>query len=353
MGTSAPLCRFLLQRPHFCGAAVRPCAPCAACALQMPPTFNSWVLAEDMLLFHRRALQQQLEQTYVALGLAAAAGRAFVLPEVRPVAAAANCANCGGRRQAPWPGAASTRRPNPFCSTCQQYSRLPLQFWVSLLMQRCARAKPLPRHPAHTPAPAVLLLLPEQRDGPAALPAARQRGGRVSGALPRGRGAATAGQVWGADGRGHAAARAAARYAAQHGDGRGTLPLLWLWAWRASGCLRCGTAWMSRHAALGVCSCGGAGRLPASLTACRCRPQRRSLLRDRQLRTALCLSCATSGLLCLPLAGPAEQGAGAEAFGHHPVASLLDQRRPNQAGGLRGGGPGRRAPSADLAAPAG
>lgn len=48
---------------------------------KMPPTFNSWVLAEDMLLFHRRALQQQLEQTYVALGLAAAAGRAFVLPE--------------------------------------------------------------------------------------------------------------------------------------------------------------------------------------------------------------------------------------------------------------------------------
>lgn len=48
---------------------------------KMPPTFNSWVLAEDMLLFHRRALQQQLEQAYVALGLAAAAGRAFVLPE--------------------------------------------------------------------------------------------------------------------------------------------------------------------------------------------------------------------------------------------------------------------------------
>jgi hypothetical protein len=34
-----------------------------------------------MLLFHLRALQQQLEQTYVAMGLAAAAGRAFVLPE--------------------------------------------------------------------------------------------------------------------------------------------------------------------------------------------------------------------------------------------------------------------------------
>ncbi|KAL4425403.1 hypothetical protein ABPG75_009419 [Micractinium tetrahymenae] len=48
---------------------------------KMPPTFNSWVLSEDMLLFHRRALQQQLEQAYVALGLAAAAGRAFVLPE--------------------------------------------------------------------------------------------------------------------------------------------------------------------------------------------------------------------------------------------------------------------------------
>ncbi len=57
-------------------------APCAARPLQVPPTFNSWVLTEDMLLFHRRALQQQLEQTYVALGLAAAAGRAFVLPEV-------------------------------------------------------------------------------------------------------------------------------------------------------------------------------------------------------------------------------------------------------------------------------
>lgn len=33
-----------------------------------------------MLLFHRRALQQQLEQTYIAMALAAAAGRAFILP---------------------------------------------------------------------------------------------------------------------------------------------------------------------------------------------------------------------------------------------------------------------------------
>ncbi|PSC76778.1 hypothetical protein C2E20_0844 [Micractinium conductrix] len=46
-----------------------------------PPTYNSWVLSEDMLLFHERALQQQLEQVYVALALAAATGRAFILPQ--------------------------------------------------------------------------------------------------------------------------------------------------------------------------------------------------------------------------------------------------------------------------------
>lgn len=49
----------------------------------MPPTFNSWVQTEDMLLFHLRSLQQQLEQTYVAMALAAATGRTFVLPEAR------------------------------------------------------------------------------------------------------------------------------------------------------------------------------------------------------------------------------------------------------------------------------
>ena len=47
----------------------------------MPPTFNAWVLAEDMLLFHTRALQQQLEQSYIGMGLAAATGRGFALPQ--------------------------------------------------------------------------------------------------------------------------------------------------------------------------------------------------------------------------------------------------------------------------------
>lgn len=36
-----------------------------------------------MLLFHLRALQQQLEQAYVGMAVAAAAGRAFILPQVR------------------------------------------------------------------------------------------------------------------------------------------------------------------------------------------------------------------------------------------------------------------------------
>lgn len=36
-----------------------------------------------MLLFHLRALRQQLEQAYVGMAVAAAAGRAFILPQVR------------------------------------------------------------------------------------------------------------------------------------------------------------------------------------------------------------------------------------------------------------------------------
>ncbi|PRW34035.1 kinetoplast DNA-associated [Chlorella sorokiniana] len=36
-----------------------------------------------MLLFHQRALQQQLEQVYVGMALAAAAGRAFILPQLQ------------------------------------------------------------------------------------------------------------------------------------------------------------------------------------------------------------------------------------------------------------------------------
>lgn len=48
---------------------------------KVPPSYNRWVLVEDMLLFHLRALQQQLEQVYVGMGLAAATGRGFILPE--------------------------------------------------------------------------------------------------------------------------------------------------------------------------------------------------------------------------------------------------------------------------------
>lgn len=36
-----------------------------------------------MLLFHLRTLQRQLEQAYVGMALAAAAGRAFILPQVQ------------------------------------------------------------------------------------------------------------------------------------------------------------------------------------------------------------------------------------------------------------------------------
>lgn len=50
---------------------------------QAPTSFNSWVQGEDMLLWHLRALQQQLEQVYVGMALAAATGRAFILPQVR------------------------------------------------------------------------------------------------------------------------------------------------------------------------------------------------------------------------------------------------------------------------------
>lgn len=71
------------------------------------------------------------------------------------------------------------------------------------------------------PVPAVLLLLPEQRGAAAAVPAARQPQGSVPGALPRGRGPAAVGEVCRPGGGGRGAARAAARCAAQHGDGRG------------------------------------------------------------------------------------------------------------------------------------
>jgi hypothetical protein len=57
----------------------------------VPPTYNSWVLAEDMLLFHTRALQQQLEQAYIGMGLAAAAGRGFALPQASPCTACTAC----------------------------------------------------------------------------------------------------------------------------------------------------------------------------------------------------------------------------------------------------------------------
>ena len=70
-------------RPARLVHASHPCAPAQPAPLQAPPTYNSWVLSEDMLLFHERALQQQLEQVYVALALAAATGRAFILPQVR------------------------------------------------------------------------------------------------------------------------------------------------------------------------------------------------------------------------------------------------------------------------------
>lgn len=66
---------------------------------QAPPSFNSWVHSEDMLLFHLRALQQQLEQVYVGMALAAAAGRAFVLPQVRCGAGRGGQAGQQGGRQ--------------------------------------------------------------------------------------------------------------------------------------------------------------------------------------------------------------------------------------------------------------
>lgn len=59
--------------PPFSAGLLTPCT-------QAPPALNDWVLTEDLLLFHRAALQAQLEQAYVGLGLAAATGRAFVLP---------------------------------------------------------------------------------------------------------------------------------------------------------------------------------------------------------------------------------------------------------------------------------
>lgn len=189
-----------------------------------------------MLLFHRRALQQQLEQAYVALGLAAAAGRAFVLPEVCDVSLPGK----GASPEAPGclagmvvAGGESQLLALPAGYPC------PAATTASLVLLTHQRPRPL--FP-----PAVLLLLPEQRRAAAALPAARQRRGAVPGALPRGRGAAAVGQVCRARGGGRAAARAAARCAAQHGDGGGEgaplaarprLGVCWLQAARAGRCL--------------------------------------------------------------------------------------------------------------------
>lgn len=66
---------------------------------QAPPSFNSWVQSEDMLLWHLRALQQQLEQVYVGMALAAATGRAFILPQVRCVGCEARGAGAGAAGQ--------------------------------------------------------------------------------------------------------------------------------------------------------------------------------------------------------------------------------------------------------------
>ncbi|PSC75627.1 Histone H2A [Micractinium conductrix] len=45
--------------------------------------FNEWQENEDMIVLHLRSLQAQLQQAYVGMALAVAAGRAFILPKLQ------------------------------------------------------------------------------------------------------------------------------------------------------------------------------------------------------------------------------------------------------------------------------
>ena len=72
------------------GQAARPASNPAgnavpACRLppsQKPPSYNEWNENEDMISFYLETIHSQLQQAYVGMALALAAGRAFVLPKV-------------------------------------------------------------------------------------------------------------------------------------------------------------------------------------------------------------------------------------------------------------------------------
>ncbi len=54
---------------------------------QRPATYNSWNENEDMISFHLDWIHRQLQQAYVGMALAVAAGRAFILPKASRVGA--------------------------------------------------------------------------------------------------------------------------------------------------------------------------------------------------------------------------------------------------------------------------
>ena len=68
----------LLSLPH----AAPPCPTFPLPSLQPPAAFNRWQENEDMISLHLATLHAQLQQTYVGMALAAAAGRTFILPKV-------------------------------------------------------------------------------------------------------------------------------------------------------------------------------------------------------------------------------------------------------------------------------
>lgn len=52
-------------------------------AAQTPADFNRWNENEDLISFHLGTIHHQLQQAYVGMALAVAAGRGFILPKVR------------------------------------------------------------------------------------------------------------------------------------------------------------------------------------------------------------------------------------------------------------------------------
>ena len=65
--------------------------------VQTPPGINTWNENEDLISFHLASIHSQLQQAYVGMALAVAAGRAFILPQARPAPWADMSAGAGPR----------------------------------------------------------------------------------------------------------------------------------------------------------------------------------------------------------------------------------------------------------------